>query len=144
MPTKAQMRKIWASARELDFDEDQLRSMARDVSGSSSLSSLTFAEAGKLIDRMVRLGATASPSYKRTKPRGRKTEEGEILLITGEQRQLIQQLREQLGDNWTRRRYFEGACKRLIRKPHPRTAGDGARVIEMLKARLKHQEGQRG
>ncbi len=144
MPSKAQLKKIWASARELDLEEQELRDLVQSVSGSASISGLTYAAAGEVIEELVRLGATESPAYRPRKPRGRKTEDGEILLITGAQREYIQDLREKLGGDWTRRRYFEGACKRLIRKPHPRTAGDAARVIEMLKARLNHQEGQGG
>lgn len=144
MPSKAQMRKIWASARELGMEEETLRSIAHAVSGSDSLSALTFDEAKRVIDQLVEAGATRSPSYKSGKPRGRKTQDGEVLLITGPQRAHIQELREKLGDKWLRRRYFEGACMRLIHKPHPTTAGDGARVIEMLKARVKHQEARGG
>lgn len=49
----AQISKIWATARELGLDEDLLRAKVKAVTGSESISSLTMAQAKKVIDSMV-------------------------------------------------------------------------------------------
>lgn len=137
MPTQAQVRKIWASARELGLDEGELRALVEDLTGSSSLSSLTFLQARNLIDTMVRMGATPGPGT--VKPSGRRTDSAEVKLMSGPVRDLIADLRQKLGGKWVEDPYFEGACKRLIRRPRPRTGAEGARVIEMLKKRLAYE-----
>lgn len=142
MPTGAQLRKIWASARELGLEEEQLRDAVEDLSGSRSISGLSFRQARELIDNLVRLGAT--PGGGASKPSGRRTGEAEVKLVSGDVRRLIEQLRGELGGKWLEDPYFEGACKRVIRRPRPRTGAEGARVVEMLKKRLAHEEGRRG
>lgn len=50
--TPAQMRKIWAVAKERGLDQEDVRQMAKVVSGMDSVSQLTKVEAIKLIDRL--------------------------------------------------------------------------------------------
>lgn len=134
MPNRAQLAKIWAGAKEVGIDEPALRDLVEEISGSRSISGLSFAQAGDVIDHLVAAGAR-----KGRKPSGRRTAPGEFKILSGDQRDLIQDLREQLGGKWTEDRYFEGACRRVIKKPRATTAGNGARVIEMLKARLEYE-----
>lgn len=137
MATHPQLRRIWAAARELSLDETGLRDLVEQLSGQRSISKLPPAQVRELIDLLVQAGARP-PANTPRKPSGRRKAPGEIQLITGEQRDYILDLRRQLGTDWERDRYFEGACQRLLKRPRPRTAGEGARVIEMLLRRLEH------
>lgn len=140
MPSHRQLKTIWMAARQLGLDEQQLRDVVQDLSGQRSLSALSPAQTRELIDRLVRLGAQIEGSQPkpRTKPSGRRTPAGVVKLISGEQQAMIADLRVQLGGDWLRDSYFEGACKRSIKHPRPRTGGEAARVIEMLLRRLEH------
>lgn len=48
--TQAQLKKIWATARELGIEEEVLRERVEQVSGSRSLSSLSSEDANRIID----------------------------------------------------------------------------------------------
>ena len=50
--TAAQVRKIWAVARERGLEKDDVRQMAKLISGLDSVSQLTKYEAIQLIDRL--------------------------------------------------------------------------------------------
>lgn len=138
MPTRPQLRKIWGAAREIRLEEEALRDQVEAIAGHRRISKLTFAQADQLIELLVRLGATAGPGKR--KPSGRRRAKGETKLISGEVRALIEDLRGQLGGKWLEDPYFAGACKRLFRKARPATAAEGARVVEMLKQRIAHDE----
>lgn len=138
MPTQAQVRKIWVSARELGLDEPDLRALVEDLTGSTSISNLSFTQARNVIDAMVRMGAT--PGAGASKPSGRRADPSEVKLVTGGVRDLIQDLRNKLGGKWLEEPYFEGACRRVIKTPRPRTGAEGARVVEMLKGRLVYEQ----
>jgi hypothetical protein len=141
MANQGQIAKIWAAARELGWEREQVYELVHQVSGGDSVRALTATQTTALIDVLVRAGAR--PGKKPSKPRGRRTAPNETLLITPDQRQLIEDLRSKLGGLWLEDRYLEGACAKRIGKPHPTTAGDAARVIEMLKQRIAY-EAQRG
>ena len=136
MATKPQISKIFASLRELGWEREQLDQVVVQVSGGDSVRALSTEQAAKVIDVLVKAGA--SPSRK-GKPRGRRTAANETLLITPDQRKMIEDLRAQIGGSWIRVAYFESACMRVIRRYQPATAGEGAKVIEMLKKRLQYE-----
>ncbi len=140
MASAAQLRKIWGAAREIGLEETDLRALVERVSGSTSISALSFAQAGEVIDSLVAMGARAGTGRRR--PSGRRAAKGEIKLISGPMRALISELRSQLGEKWMRDEYFAGACKRQIKQEHPRTAAEGSRVVEMLKKRIAYEEGR--
>ncbi len=142
MASAAQVRKIWAAAREIGLEESQLRGLIEDQVGSPSVSRLSFAQAGQVIETLIALGARAGAGAQ--KPSGRRAGAAEIKLISGPMRRLIQDLRAQLGDPWTKDAYFGGACRRLIKTDHPRTGREASRVVEMLKKRIAHAESRRG
>lgn len=50
--TPAQMRKIWVVAKERGLGQEDIRQMAKVISGMDSVSQLTKAEAIQLIDRL--------------------------------------------------------------------------------------------
>lgn len=134
--TAAQIRKLHFAAREVGLDQDGLYELVKQASnGGSSISALTVAQAGAVIDQLVRLGATKG---RQKKPSGRPKVDHVAVMISAEQRDLIEQLRRDLGESWLQDEYFQGACRRLIARPRPVTSADGVRVIEMLKARRAH------
>ncbi|HEX8276069.1 MAG TPA: phage protein GemA/Gp16 family protein [Longimicrobiaceae bacterium] len=141
MPNRAQLKKIFAASRELGLDEEQLRDQVEELSGARSISKLSEAHTRQLLDLLVRAGArTPAP---RKKPSGRRTAPNETLLITPDQRTEIERLREELGGDWTRDAYFQGACRKRIKLDGPRTAGEAVQVIEMLKQRRAYDRGKR-
>jgi len=140
MPSGAQLKKVWASARELGLEEQELRDLVEDLTGRRSIGSLTFAQARDLIDALVRMGASRGPGTR--KPSGRRAAANETKLISGDVRDYIARLRAQLGDRWLQDNYFAGACRRVIKRDRPRTAAEGARVVEMLKKRVAYEEGR--
>lgn len=138
MPTPRELRKIFAAARELGLEEEKLRDLVEQVSGQRSTRALDALQTSTVIDALVRLGAASGAVA--TKPSGRRSVRGVTKLITPGQHDMIAVLRTRLGGDWLRDEYFEGACGRLLRKDRPRTAGEAARTIEMLRARLAHRE----
>lgn len=137
MPNHAQIAKIHAAAREVGWDGDQLYELVQQVSGGRSVRALDTRQTKEVIDALVRAGAR--PGKRGRKPSGRRTAANEVLLITPDQRTLIGDLRAKLGGLWLGDRYLEGACVKRIGKPRPTSAGDAARVIEMLKHRLAYE-----
>ncbi|HEX6038951.1 phage protein GemA/Gp16 family protein [Longimicrobium sp.] len=142
MPSKRELAKIFAAAREVRLSEEQVRDVAEQVSGQRSISALDPQQTREVIDSLVRLGARGWTNGK--KPSGRPRVPGVIKLITPEQRSYIQDLRKKLGEDWLRDEYFHGACGKVIGKPKATTAGDAARVIEMLRARLGYDKRRAG
>lgn len=51
--TAPQLRKIWATAKEMGLDEDLLRAKVKALTGSESISKLTVAQANLVIDSMA-------------------------------------------------------------------------------------------
>ncbi|MTI82725.1 MAG: regulatory protein GemA [Firmicutes bacterium] len=116
--TKSQMRMIWASARELDLDEDLLRTTIRNVTGSSSISNLTKAQAKNVIDHLQRF----------------KGREPEMNMASNRQKWKIKQLASQLGwDNNPKR--LSGFVKKYagVENMEWITADMAWRIIEGLK-----------
>jgi len=136
MPTPAETRKIFAAAREVGLDEDRLRDLVEQVSGQRSTRALDRGQTHQLIELLVGLGARKGSG--RPKPSGRRPIDGVVNMISSAQRDMIGDLRAQLGGDWGREEYFRGACGKVIHKPAPLTARDGERVIEMLRARLAY------
>lgn len=133
MPTPAELRKIFASAREVRLEDEQLRDLVEQVSGQRSTRALSHEQTHQLIELLVGLGARKGAG--RRKPAGRRPVDGVVNMISTAQRELIADLRTQLGEDWHRDEYFRGACRKVIHKDAPLTARDGERVIEMLRAR---------
>jgi len=50
--TSKQIKKIWATARELDLSEEKLRDLVEEISGARSISNLTKRQAIEVIDRL--------------------------------------------------------------------------------------------
>lgn len=50
--TAAQLRKIWAMAKQFDVDEDLLRTIVNRLVGSERLSTLTKRQAGRVIEEL--------------------------------------------------------------------------------------------
>ena len=136
--TRAQIGKIWGASKEIGLERDDLYDLVARVSGSRSISELSFEHARIVIDRLVALGARAGTP--KPHPSGKPREPGVTDMIRPDQLTMIEHLRQQLGGDWMRPEYFDGACKRVIKRAQPRTVAEGVRVIEMLKQRIKHEE----
>jgi hypothetical protein len=140
------LKRIWAAAREARVEEEQLRDLVGQVTAGAtrSTATLTYKQAGDLVDALVRLGASPriNQPVKTPKPSGRRTPEGVDLLLTGAQRKGIAELREQIGGKMLSDEYFEGFCKKAFGKTRPATAGEGATIIQALIIRSRWRPGK--
>lgn len=130
MINDAQMRKIWAVAREKGMDEDMVRSVAQAVSGRPSISGLTSVQASAVIDRMLNKGG------RRTKP------QRDPNMMTEKQEWKIRQLEKELGwqDNPQRLQAFVKKYARVERLDWL-TLYKARNIIDGLKALLARQKG---
>ena len=114
-----QLRKIWATAREMGMDEDVLRARVAALTGSESISSMTKQQAGILIDTLT------NPAAKRTDR------------ATQEQVWKMNQLAGQLG--WDNPKRLLGFIRKYAKVDSPAwlTSRQAWRVIEGLKKMLE-------
>lgn len=119
------MRRIWASARELDIDDDLLHSVVKNLTGSDSISGLTKAQAGRVIDYFEQ----------------RKGKQPGIQMASKQQIWKIEQLADELGWSANPKR-LAGFIKKYagIESLKWLTAAKAWRVIEGLKKIKKRQE----
>lgn len=118
-----QMKRLWASARELEMDSDAVHALVKAVTGADHISTLTHAQAVQVIDAL---------STRKGKPPGG---------VSKKQMWLIRDLARQLGwsDNPKRLRGFtkrQAGVERL----EWLTASGARRVVEGLKALLKREK----
>jgi hypothetical protein len=126
--TGGQRRALFAAARRRGFDRDDLRAMTP----AGSVSALTIAQAGELLDRL-----NAGTEHDRTRGRHRpaRLPSGVVRFVTASQRAKIESIRLELG--WTPQRldeflsgrtYDRGGAMNVIR-----TSRDGMNVIQLLR-----------
>lgn len=72
--------------------------MLDSVSGDLAVSGLRNRAAEGVFDRLIQPGAVKDPCFGYGKPRCGKTQKGEILLTTGDQRNRVKQSRGKIGD----------------------------------------------
>lgn len=117
--SQAQMRRIWAMAREQHMDKDMLHDLVANVTGSNSISSLSKKQGVKVIEALSRIGQSGHDRPDRA---------------SKEQIWKIRQYEKELGwdDNPKR---LEGFIKRYgsVDKPEWLTPAKAWRVIEALK-----------
>jgi hypothetical protein len=118
--TKVQLKKIWATARELGLDEEALRDVVEQVTKSRSLSSLSVDQGNKVIDRLKN---TTVPG-----------------MVTKKQLWMIRQLEKELGwsDNPKRLQAFMKKYGNIERIEWL-TSSKAWRLIESLK-KVKQRE----
>jgi hypothetical protein len=134
--TPAQMKKLWAGAKELEWGDVELHALAQELTGRTSLRELSRDEAARLIDRLVALGASASTAPRRRAPRAAPLPENVIELATDRQISLIARLLHHVG--WTTTDpYFRGAVRRAIGRENIRTKGEAAKVIALLRYKVR-------
>lgn len=134
MPTRAEITKMFAAAGEVGIGEPGLRDIVEQVSGQRSTRRLTRSQAQAVLDALIVLGAR-SGGGPAAKPSGKRKVGGVTVMISPGHRQLIEDLRQEIGGDFTRDAYFAGVCNRVIRKPAPLTTSDATRVVEALKKR---------
>ncbi len=132
--TKAQIAKIWVAARELGMERRELY----QVVPRGSISHMTRAEAGRLIDYLIRLGATPSGPGLGSRPHrhprpGHKT--------TQEQRDFIYFLFGRLGwlEKMNRVKGFLRKYAGVERIEDIRDRKRAIAIIEALKAMYRRQ-----
>ncbi|MCC5911341.1 MAG: regulatory protein GemA [Clostridiaceae bacterium] len=132
--TNLQIKKIWATAREKGLEKDDLYAIIYRESKKESMKQLTKVEANKVIDAMVK------PKKKNQK----RTDEGGNA-FTGEQRQKIYRLTEQLGWNDNNKR-INGFVKKhfKVEKIEWLNPYQCNKLIEILKKMIERMEAEHG
>ncbi|MDP8255597.1 MAG: hypothetical protein P9M14_07610 [Candidatus Alcyoniella australis] len=126
--TSAQLRAIWATARDISLDEELLRDVVETETGSRLISSLSRDQASGVLNR---LGQDRAPRRRRRK-RG---DPG--ALITREQAQTIEHNYEDLCWQQQARASFN---KRMCGKPWPQTVAEAQKIIEAQRAMLARKQ----
>jgi hypothetical protein len=145
MLTPAQLRKIWASAKELGWDDAKLHEELERVIGVMSLRGLSRREAKLFIDYQVSEGASSGAfravSSQVADPRPRPLPENIIELATPAQQQYIDELLTALG--WDRQaHYFLRCLKKATGRTTVRTRRQASIAIDILKSIKARREGQ--
>lgn len=126
--TKPQIKKIYVTAKQLGMDTEDLHGLVHNMTGSDHVSTITKAQAGRLIDYL--------------EERSRKNYRPEA--ASRQQLYLIRKLAAELGwsDNPKR---LEGFIKRQTGVEHERwlNAGGAWKVIEGLKKMLQREEAKK-
>ncbi|HEY0019084.1 MAG TPA: phage protein GemA/Gp16 family protein [Longimicrobium sp.] len=125
---------MFAAAGEVGIGEPGLRDIVEHVSGQRSTRRLDRNQAQAVLDALVLLGARSGRGSA-GKSSGKRRVAGVTAMISPGHRQLIDELRREIGGDFVRDAYFAGVCNRVIRKPAPLTASDATRVVEALKKR---------
>ncbi|ABR46623.1 hypothetical protein Amet_4387 [Alkaliphilus metalliredigens QYMF] len=129
--TGLQIKKIWATAREIGLEKEDLYTIIYRESKKESMKQLTKAQANKVIDAMVR--PKKKKKQKRTDDGGRSS--------TKAQRQTIYRMTEELGWNNDNDR-INGFVKKMFEVERLEWL-DGygcSRLIEILKKMIKRIE----
>jgi phage gp16-like protein len=123
--TSAQLVKLHAAARELTMTGGMLHDLAAALSGKTSLRALNRAEAGRVIDELVKRGASSG--------RRRRLPANVQRLVSPWQLERLRECISALG--WQDARpLVEGVITRAIRRPWPRTSAEAVKSIEAFKA----------
>jgi hypothetical protein len=129
----AQVKKIWASARELKIDSQELHKIVEDVTGKKSIAKLSRYQAKEVIEELIELGASPGmPVGYET--RGKNRIYGElpanvIELPSPEQMKFIEGMRKEIG--WDDA-YFSRVLKRVIKKDKILTKADARKVAQAM------------
>lgn len=130
--TPGQLRKIWASAREIGWTDERLHAELARVIGVSSLRALTYENASLFIDYLVSEGAPSGRSTAAEPPRPNGPRpENPLELATPNQHRYVDGLLRALG--WTRDEpYFLGCLKKATGRTKIRTRREATMAIICL------------
>lgn len=132
--SRAQMRKIYASARQAGLDDDLLHAFVLGLTGKEHISDLCEGEAQAVIEALdPTLRERDEPWTQVRGPSGRMVA---VPLITRRQAWKIRQLRDQLG--WSDKR-LAGFCRKYahVDRPEWLTRTQAGKIIEGLKKILE-------
>lgn len=138
--TPGQLKKVFAAARELNWDDARLHAELERVIGATSLQVLTVNQGKLFIDYMVSLGATSgrhsSPSCQVDGPRQNSKPGNLIELATPAQQRLVDEL---LGLSGLTREspYLLGCLKQGLGRTTIRTRRDAQVAITILRRILQ-------
>lgn len=131
--TKAQVREIWARARQRGLTDETLHQLVSAETGSDSIRALNKTQADKVI---VALGGVQHQRKRSRTAQARRQKAGVKQMVTQAQIDLITFLLAELG--WTIAS-LEKFCKRQVKRDKPTTTEEANKVIEGMKAILKRR-----
>lgn len=129
MISPKQISKVWASAKEINLPEEELRALVYSHTNKESIKSLTKEEAHEVIEKLVSLGARKGKAkhYKKTPSSKRKV----IAKMTPPQASKIVAQMHDLGwDDQTLNDFSKKICKRPVKSLTKELASN---LIEALK-----------
>lgn len=130
-----QMRALWASARDLGYDSDDLHHLVRQITGSDSIAALSARQAKLVLDRLI-------PKQSRRRPLGKRRS-----MATPKQIGMIDGLWRELGEGrWYTPKNRKAALRGFLRKRFGvsdirfLTVAKARNVIEALKRLAEEQD----
>ena len=134
MITEGQTKLIWALARQLGMESDDLHELVSLTTGKDSIKALSTKEGADVIDNLVRAGGRVK---RKRKPR-RDLPPNVVELLTPKQARFIKYLEKKLGWQDSPER-LKGFIKRSIKKEVVRTKREAMKVIEGLKSMAERE-----
>jgi hypothetical protein len=134
--TSVQMKKVWHSTKTLGWTSAQLHQLVDELTGKTSLRTLSREEAARLIDRLVACGAEKTTTPRPTPARAVPLGENVVEVMTPAQVGMIHRLCWHLGwkpeDPAFRAWLQEHTGSEIIR-----TKPEASRVINLLRGKMK-------
>lgn len=135
-PRSRKIARLWCLAHELEMDEQMLRVVVASVSGSESISALTWPQ---LIQSIRALELEIKRRRRHASyERGKQYRSGAVFLPTAEQKQLISSLLDEIDfliSLKSREAYIDAICRRSFRKEFRQiNRQDAVKLIEALKS----------
>jgi len=135
-PRTKKIARLWCLARDLEMDEPMLRVVVASVSGTESISALTW-------NQLIQAIRTLEKEKKRRArqdeyERGKLSKTGVIFMPTNPQRAMVQSLLDELNlliELKNADAYLETVCQRIFKKQYCRiNRQEIGKVIEALKS----------
>ncbi|HMV46546.1 MAG TPA: DUF1018 domain-containing protein [Blastocatellia bacterium] len=131
--TKAQVRELWARARQRGLDDEGLHNLVKAETGSDSIRGLSKSQADKVI---AALGGVPHQRKRSRTSQHRRQKAGVKQIVTQEQLDLMKFLAGEL--DW-KNESLNKFCQRQIKRDQPSTTAEANKVIEGMKAILKRR-----
>jgi hypothetical protein len=135
-PRSRKIARLWCLARELEMDEPMLRVVVASITGSESISGLTW-------NQLIQVARALEQEKKRRQrhgsyERGKQAKTGIIYMPTNEQKELVQSLLDNLNGLIELKNadaYLDAICQRIFKKQYVKlNRQEIGKVIEALKS----------
>ena len=136
--TGSQIKKLWVSAKSLGLGDVEVHQLVAELTGKTSIRTLTSEEGSRVIDRLVAAGADPSRFSPPTRGHRPALPPNIIVLATEKQIGMISRLLWHLG--WgADDAEFRACVRQSIGRDSVRTKKEASHVINMLRDQMKRR-----